>query len=46
VIEYKDSIIGIYKVDYMRGGNVGAVLKTDTREITELMEYYNSKCRK
>jgi hypothetical protein len=46
VIEYKDSIIGIYRIGYTPEGNVGATLKTDKKEIGKLMDFYKSKCKK
>lgn len=45
VIEYEDSIIGIYRVGYTKNGSVGATLKTDKEEIKSLMKFYSSKCK-
>lgn len=46
VIEYEDSIIGIYRVGYTPEGAVGATLKTDRTDITKLMYFYHCRWKK
>lgn len=45
-IEYRDSIIGIYRAGYTDLGLIGATLITDSKEVDRLISFYNSKCRK